>query len=154
MLLLSFLILVFVQIFPPLGMLFLRTISQLTYLYLFLSLVILASKRSFLTAQCKVHLTPTKSLCSISCLTFLTVLITKIFFLIVNILSTSTSITSYQLKHALPLTTYKINYILTNGKRKRCLSYNAGNLGRWWIQCPLKPPPKILADVESFKGNK
>ena len=119
---------------------------------MFLSLVILASKRSFLTTQCKVHLTPIKSLCSISCLTFLIVLITKIFFIIVSILSTSTSITSYQLNHALLLTTYKVNYILTNGKRKWCLSYNAGNLGRWWIQCPLKPPPKILVDTESFKG--
>ena len=36
------------------------------------------------------------------------------------------------------LATYKINYRLTNGRRKGAFNQNAGNLGRQWTQRPPK----------------
>ena len=39
-------------------------------------------------------------------------------------------------------------------ERKGAFNQNTGNLGRWWTQCPPKPPLKILLSHEGFKGKK
>lgn len=50
------------------------------------------------------------------------------------------------------LTTYKNQYSQMLVKRKDAFNQNARNLGRLWVQCLPKLPPKSLLSHESFKG--